>query len=142
MEKLFQYSTGQFKVGFRPGMVSIHNDDHLWRFLQTHARVRTQELVDWVQTQHEEAYGHRIRISDQSFVMEIWGHVYFEYFMLRNEKVGRILFPFGLYSRLVKSCEEVDCGESPIDHNRWLWDILGIFTPIVGRLIPRNALLP
>lgn len=137
----FTYEGGKFDVVFGEGIARIDNNDHLWAFINTNPGVKTRELVDWMKQVYSSAYGRELKISAHSFVMEIWGHIYFEHFLLRHEGFGRLLFPFGLYERLVKSCEDVDCGESKVDHNRWLWDLLGVFTPLVGRLIPKNSLV-
>ncbi len=140
MQKKFKYQDGELFVAFGQGVVRIDNNERLWVYINTHPPEKTKALTGWIQQTYAEAFGGRLEISDHSLMMEIWGHIYFEYFLLRNERLGKFFFPFGLYERLVASCEAIDCGERGLDGNRWLWDLLGIFTPLVGKLIPRNSL--
>jgi hypothetical protein len=140
MQRRFEYEGGEFAVDFFEGVTKIENNETLWAYVNADPPRTTRALVDWMQSVYKELFGKPLQISDNSFIMEIWGHIYFEHFLLRHEGFGKILFPFGLYKRLVASCEAVDCGESHIDNNRWLWDLLGVLTPVLGKLIPKNSL--
>ena len=137
MQRTFEYNTGKIEVAFGRGVVRVDNDRALWVYIHLDPYSNTRRLVTWIKQIYASAFDEDLRISDNSLAMEIWGHIYFEQFLLRNPKLGRVLFPFGLYQRLVTSCEAVDCGESSKDGNRWLWDVLGILTPIAGRVIDK-----
>lgn len=139
MKKEFVSGGKTLPVAFGQGVARIENNEELWAYINADPPVRTRKLVEWIQKNYSVAFGGRLGISDNSFIMEIWGHLYFEYFLLRNETVGRILFPFGLYRRLVESCAAIDCGESGVDTNRWLWDFLGMLTPLAAKIIPKNG---
>jgi hypothetical protein len=137
MQRTFKYNKGEIEVAFAQGVVRVDNDRDLWEYIHFDPYKNTRILVTWMKQVYVNAFGEELRISDNSLAMEIWGHIYFEQFLLRHPTLGRFLFPFGLYQRLVTSCKAVDCGESSKDSNRWLWDFLGILTPIAGRVIDR-----
>ncbi len=132
MQKTIRLEGRELTVIFGQSVVRIENNEELLTYIGGNPRTRTQQLVEAIQEIYSENYGSRLAITDNSFIVEIWGHTYFEYSMLRNERLGRFLFPFGLYRRLVDSCKVIDCGEAHIDGNRWLWDLLSVFVPLIG----------
>ncbi len=139
MQKTIRLEGRELIVIFGQSVVRIENNEELLEYIGESPYVRTKQLVEVVQAIYSQSYGSRLGITDNSFITEIWGHTYFEYTMLRNERLGRFLFPFGLYKRLVDSCKVIDCGEARIDGNRWLWDVLSVFVPLISRIIPRGT---
>ncbi len=140
MQKAFSFGKGEFLISFGQGVVRIESNEELLDYIGENPAIHTRKLVETIQEIYIRNYGRKLKVTDNSLIIEIWGHTYFEYFMLRNERLGRILFPFGLYRRLVASCEAIDCGEAGIDGNRWLWDVLSVFVPLISRFIPRKSL--
>ncbi len=132
MQKTIRLEGRELTVIFGQGVVRIENSEELLTYIGGNPGTRTRQLVEAIQAIYSQNYGSRLDIADNSFIVEIWGHTYFEYSMLRNERLGRFLFPFGLYRRLVDSCKVIDCGEARIDGNRWLWDLLSVFAPLIG----------
>ncbi len=139
MQKTIRLEGRELIVIFGQGVVRIENNEELLVYIGESPYVHTKQLVEAIQAIYSQSYGSRLGITGSSFIIEIWGHTYFEYTMLRNERLGRFLFPFGLYKRLVDSCKVIDCGEASIDGNRWLWDVLSVFVPLVSRIIPRGT---
>lgn len=138
MQRTLRLEGRELIVIFGRGVVRIESSENLWAYITEKPPGHTKKLVEKIQEIYEGNFGSRLDISEKSFTMEIWGHLYFEFFLLRNPRPGRILFPFGLYDRLVRSCEAIDCGEADIDGNRWLWDVLGLFVPLLSRILPQN----
>ncbi len=138
MQKTLRLGGRELIVIFGQGVVRIESSEDLWDYIRENPPGRTKRLVKKIQEIYEGNFGSRLDISEKSFIMEIWGHLYFEFFLLRNPGIGRFMFPFGLYSRLVRSCEAIDCGEADIDGNRWLWDVLGLFVPLLSRILPQK----
>ena len=122
----------------RPGAVNIKNDPSLWSFITADPRVNTQRLVDYLNELHFEHHGRRFEISDSSFILEIWGHLYLDKFLVDNPKLAKIIFPFGLYDRFVRAGITIDCGEAEVDTNRWFWDLFSFLTPLSGRILARR----
>lgn len=139
MQKEVRLEGRELIVIFGQGVVRIENNEELLAYIGESPNMRTRQLVNAIQEIYIQSYGSRLGITDNSFITEIWGHTYFEYTMLRNERLGRFLFPFGLYKRLVDSCKVIDCGEASIDGNRWLWDVLSVLVPLLSRIIPRGG---
>jgi hypothetical protein len=138
MKKQMLIDGHQLPVILRRNVVSIDNNPVLWSFINQNPLRNTQKLIDYIQADYQKIFGEKFPLSDNSFIMEIWGHMYFESFLVNYKKWGKVLFPFGLYQRFVKACDKIDCGVSKIDRNRWLWDFLAFLTPVVGRMIPKR----
>ena len=124
------------KVLINKGLICITNDAALKYAAMLQPLAFAKQLVNWTQEDHQETYGETIAINNHSFIAEIWGHLYFEYCLLKYSAFGKFIFPFGLYRRFLRSCEVIDCGERGRDPNRRLWDKL---VPIRGWLGRRLA---
>jgi hypothetical protein len=80
-------------------------------------------LLEEFQTQR----GRPLKIAHSSLVLEIWGHYYFEKFY----PYFRWMIPMkSLKTRLDLATREFDCGETKIDTNRWIWDLLSPTLPL------------
>ncbi len=119
------------------GLVRIHNDVGIKHAIGIHPVQSMERLVSWIQDEHLNTHGRTLVIGRDSFVMEIWGHLYFEYFLLKYRLLSHIIFPFGLYKRFRKSCEVIDCGERGKDPNRWIWDRLARYRRRISRWMPK-----
>jgi hypothetical protein len=83
------------------------------------------DLVVWIKQRYYEIFGKQLRITNPSFVAEIWGHllVYrIAIWMEQNLKFRPLqkLMKFVAFRSGI-----VDCGERKADSNRWIWDLLG-----------------
>jgi len=118
------------------GLVRITNDEALKSVAAVQPLVFAERLVDLIQADYRGAYGETLAIGRLSLIVEIVGHLYVEYCLLKYSMLFRIIFPFGLYNRFRRSCEVIDCGERRRDPNRWFWDRL---VPLRGWLGKRLA---
>ncbi len=129
MEKTFShvYQIGHFniKVNFNKFVVSIdftpfeHGDDlkYLYR--------SSSRLIAMIKVRYHELFGQNLLISNDSFVAEIWGHLIAYRISIGVKR--RIKFkPIQKLTKFIAfRSGVVDCGESAVDSNRWLWDLLG-----------------
>ncbi|WP_353129785.1 hypothetical protein [Parapedobacter pyrenivorans] len=136
MEKQYVLYGVPVRVRMDEGLVGIVNDPALRRLLASQPKAATRALVSRIKADYETTYNRTLAIADTSFIVEIWGHLYFEYCLLKYSSLCRIIFPFGLYRRFLRSCEIIDCGEQGIDPNRRLWDK---FSPLQAWLSRRMA---
>lgn len=128
------------RVEIGDGMVHIVNAPSLRRVVVEQPSVATAALVDRIRVDYEATFDKELAIADDSFIVEIWGHLYCDYLLLKYNKILKVVLVFGLYDRLYRSCRVIDCGEDGKDPNRWLWDKLVVFRTALGRRL-RNIRL-
>lgn len=133
MEK--QYTLGGFPVhvALKEGLVHIVNDGRFRQALVGRSERTTSILVALIKADHEVTFGRDLDIGDDSFAVEIWGHLYADYLLRKYSRLLRHVLVFGLYGRFRRSCEVIDCGERGKDPNRWLWNILMPFRKMLAR---------
>jgi len=141
MKRQYTLYNQPVEVDLEEGLVRISNNGCLARLMVTQHERSTASLVDLIQADHLAQYGRGLEISTDSLVMEIWGHIYFGYILLKYKKLMRFIFLFGLYNRFLRSCVVIDCGEQGKDPNRKLWDLLTPFRNWVGRRLAKADLL-
>lgn len=120
------------------GLVSIHCDAQLWQLVDRRKRSDFRVLVHAIYQSHRAQYGKELRISERSFLLEIYGHIYADYYLLRYARFFRALLPSRVYDRLLRSCEDIDCGDRQRDPNRIFWDILSFMDWAIYPFFSRN----
>ncbi len=141
MEKYYLLQDCSVRVVFKVGLIGITNDNALKRLMHVDLNGVTDELIRLIKADYALFQGTPLAISDDSLVVEIWGHVYAEYLLLKYRKVMRAILIFGIYARLRKSCEVIDCGEREKDPNRRLWDRLTRYRGWFGKRLAKADLL-
>ncbi|MBZ4189654.1 hypothetical protein [Niabella beijingensis] len=116
--------------------VHIHNDEALWQLLRRDPERHTELLAEEILRAYEAQYHRKLEIAPDSFVVEIWGHIYIEQFagyiarLTDLKLVRKLLYPVQKY------CAVIDCGEKEHDTNRWFWDLLAPFKATIGGWLP------
>ncbi|MGK6351414.1 hypothetical protein [Parapedobacter sp. DT-150] len=141
MEKAYRLHDCLMVVGIEEGHIRIANDAAFKRMVTLQPVRAVTQLVNLIKADYQRHYGKPIVITDDSFAVEIWAHLYFEYFLLKYHRLFRFVFRFGLYRRFLRSCEVIDCGERGIDPNRRMWDILAPFRGRIAKWLPKNPSL-
>jgi len=139
MEKQYRLDGVPIRVKIQEGLVRIVNDLSFKQAADKQLQVTTRTLVTQIKTDYKAIFGCDLAIPDDSFITEIWGHLYADYFLLRYRRMMKCILIFGLYDRFLRSCEVIDCGERGKDPNRWLWNKLTPFQKLLGR---RLAIAP
>jgi len=135
MEKQYLFDGLMVQVTLVDGLVRIVNDLPFKQAIVRQPEGNTTALVAKIKSDYEAFFGNGLAIDNDSFVVEILGHLYFDYLLLRYRRVLRPICIFGLYDRFCRSCSVIDCGERGKDPNRWLWNKLVPFQkPLAGRL--------
>ncbi|QNL48354.1 hypothetical protein H8S90_16325 [Olivibacter sp. SDN3] len=136
MDKTYYHHELHINVTFEKQIIRIKNDIYFWQFLNQNIEKRTRWLVQMIKTDYLDIFGTPLIIADQSFVLEIWGHVYIEYYMLKISHLLK-LYNNKVLKRVSKSSQIIDCGEKEKDTNRRLWDILAPLEKIIAMLLPK-----
>ncbi|MFB2120096.1 hypothetical protein [Parapedobacter sp. 2B3] len=133
MEKQYLLDGLPVQVTFADGLVRIVNDQPFKQAVTGQPEGNTTALVAKIKSDYKASFGNGLAIGDDSFVMEILGHLYFDYLLLRYKSLLRFICVFGLYDRFCRSCRVIDCGERGKDPNRWLWNKLVPFQKLLAR---------
>lgn len=85
----------------------------------------SEDLVKRIKTEYKNNYQNDLKITNASFMAEIWGHLLayrIALWMKKNLKLSPLqkLAKFAAFRSGM-----VDCGEAKVDTNRWFWDIIG-----------------
>lgn len=137
MKKVYTINNCQVNVTFGNGTVHIYNDKAFWECVQHDPKGTVAELVNKIKTAYLHHKGQTLRISDRSLVVEIWGHLYYEYYVLRLRRMLNANWFDRLSIKLLKPSESIDCGEQGKDSNRWIWDVLSHGHGFIAMLLPR-----
>lgn len=138
VEKVLVIGNYKTKVSFAKRLIRITNNDGFKKMLSDNLIENTKELVYIIKKNYQEAYGKELRISNHSMEVEIWGHVYGEYFIHDINKRLHWKITERLDRFVQKRCEVIDCGERKIDNNRLFWNVLGIGKKPLGWLLGRR----
>lgn len=138
VNKKFHYRSVSIVLSYEPEMVRITNNIDLWHFFDEDIRLRTDLLVDTIQQDYIDIFGKPLKIARKSLAIEIWGHLYFEYYLLYLSRFLRIGLKSKMFQRLIARSSVIDCGEKNKDRNRLLWDCLVLFYGLLQHLLPKN----
>lgn len=128
----------KIKVSFHKRLVRITNDNELDKLLARRIEERTTKLAKAIKKEYAAIKEKELKIPDDSMIVEIWGHVYFERFALALKQFIK-LKPVAFFAKVaVKRCEIIDCGELQIDHNRFFWNVLAPFKTLIAKLLPKD----
>src|SRR3546814_12751164 len=121
MEKRYILGGRPVRVEIGVGLVRIVNDLPFRAAVVEQPEVTTTALVAGIKADYKVAVGRELAIRDEPFIVEIWGHLYFHYILLKYSKILKVIFIFGLYDKFCHSCVIIDCGENGKDHYQWIW---------------------
>lgn len=112
-------------VKFADKVISIDFTPYVKKDELTFLYKESKELVQKIKSNYQNIYQKPIKITNPSFIAEIWGHLIAyraALWMLRNIRI----WPVKKMAKFIAfRSGVVDCGEGKVDTNRWIWDILG-----------------
>lgn len=112
-------------VKFTDKVVSIDFTRYVKKEELTSLYKESKELVQKIKGNYQEIYQKPLKITNPSFIAEIWGHLIAYRAALWMQHNIRI-WPVQKLAKFIAFRSGVtDCGESKVDTNRWIWDILG-----------------
>lgn len=135
MDKTYYYQKQRISVTFERQIIRIKNDIYFWQFLNQDAEKRTRWLVQMIKLDYLNLYENPLRIADKSFILEIWAHVYLEYYALKIKRLLK-LDKNKIIKRISRSSRIIDCGEKEKDSNRIVWNIMAPLEKIVAMFLP------
>jgi hypothetical protein len=123
-------------VQFEDRSIHITNNKSLWTLLGEDIESRTAAFAAWIKAQYYGFFGKELDITTDSLIVEIWGHVYFEYYVLAIKELLKLKLIEGFLESILEPSEVIDCGESGLDNNRKLWDMLAPHKEFILKVLP------
>ena len=123
-------------VSFRQHGVSIYTNNELTSLLASDAVTATDELVTEIKKEYYNLFNHDFDVTDHSFAVEIWGHVYADKFADWIKSISDISFVDSVADKIIYHAEKIDIGELGYDSNRFVWNGLAAFKPLIARFLP------
>jgi len=136
MEKEYVLNGFIIKVNMEEGIVRIGNDTQLWGMLNNNRLVNSRLLVQQIADDYAACFGKPLEISAESLIVEIWGHVYIDYFSRSLNDWLKLQPVAALAEKIAGYCSVIDCGESGKDSNRFVWDMLSGQVTTIDKLLP------
>ncbi len=72
--------------------------------------------------------------------MEIWGHIYFDYYVQAVKELVPIELVADFLNRINKVSEIIDCGEAGLDNNRNFWNMLATHKAFILDMLPEKLI--
>jgi len=138
MDNVYQLGDHRIQVRMENGVIRIKNDIHLWQLFDRDVKQRTHCLIDRIKADYRFNFGKPLQIHAKSIAIEIWGHLYYEYLLLRICRLLHIDPSTKKVKRLLRPSTIIDCGEKGKDSNRFIWDISIPFYRLISSLLPKN----
>ncbi|MGH2643759.1 MAG: hypothetical protein ACRDE2_07425 [Chitinophagaceae bacterium] len=130
MNKDYHFNGYTIEVSINPKIVHLSNDVELEHLLSEYPVSRSQALVRRIKEDYLNEYHEELMISDDSMMIEIWGHVYFEYFTVLATRIFPLEITDKFADWVIRRCVIIDSGEKDIDIDRRLWDSLVPFREV------------
>jgi hypothetical protein len=138
-EKQYDLNNCRLIVHFDHRLVRIAGPNALQKFLSKDIETRSEVLVNAIKMDYLLLFDHELAVSNDSMIVEIWGHVYASYFAKAMKNLIKLKLVEGFADFIINRSDTIDCGEDEIDHNRKFWDILATFKGIILTFIPKRV---
>ena len=124
-------------VRFLQHAIKIYNDAELTALLQHNIQGSTDELIILIKKKYFELFNADFKVSDASMAIEIWAHVYMQQFAETIKLWSSLKFINTVTQKIIDHCQEIDIGERGHDDNRFVWNWLAVFKPLITYLFFR-----
>jgi hypothetical protein len=126
-------------VVFCPKIVRIDGFKELQKFLSKDIEARSEVLANAIKMDYLLLFDIELAVSNDSMIVEIWGHVYASYFAKAMKNMIQLKLIENIADFITNRSDTIDCGEIEIDHNRKLWDILANLKTIILTFLPERV---
>ena len=137
-EKIYKLSGHLLLVEFNNQLIRIKKPRVLKKFLSEDINLRSEILVNYIKQDYFLIIGKELDISNNSIIIEIWGHAYASHFAKAMKNLIKVKLIENIADFIINRSDIIDCGESAIDSNRKFWDILANFKGIIITFLPRK----
>lgn len=136
MKKQYDLAGCKVAVSYTPKLVQIAGSKELLLFLSTNLNANTLNLVKLIKADYLSLIGKPLKITNQSLMVEIWGHLYASHVANAIKELVKLKLVVDFTAVVIKRSDTIDCGEADIDSNRKFWDTLAKFNKVIIKLLP------
>lgn len=118
--------------------IAIISDEQLLALITEMPEAATDELVSAIKKEFHAQFNKDFDVANASMAVEIWGHVFAEKFATAVKTITSIRFVDQLAEKICLHCEVINIGNKDHDNNRFVWDWLAAFKPIIAAMLFRR----
>ncbi|KQC01449.1 hypothetical protein [Pedobacter sp. Hv1] len=137
-EKVYELNGCKLVVVFATQLVSIKEPKALKKYLSKDIDARSTVFVSQIKQDYLNFIGESLSITNDSMVIEIWGHVYASHLAKAARNLVQLQLIESFADFVIKRSDTIECGESEIDSNRVFWDVLANFKGIILNFLPKR----
>ncbi|RZL51025.1 MAG: hypothetical protein EOP00_01355 [Pedobacter sp.] len=137
-EKNYELSGQKLLVMFDEKLIRIKKPKALQKFLSTDIDNRSEVFVNYIKQDYFLLFKKELAISNNSLIIEIWGHVYASYFARALKNLIKLKLIENAADFIINRSDTIDCGESDVDGNRKFWDLMANFKGIIITFLPKK----
>ena len=138
MDRVYKLDNCSIKVNIEEGIIHLKSDKYLWIYLDIEVVKQTEKLINVIKTDYKIQFNRSLKISNKSLIIEVWAHVYCDYYGLLMHRNIKIKWVQKIVKKGIERAAIIDCGERKIDSNRWVWDFLSNFKKPISWFLPKN----
>ncbi|MES2417385.1 MAG: hypothetical protein V4541_04305 [Bacteroidota bacterium] len=131
-EKQYKLEGCKVTVLFEPKLIKIAGSKRLLTFLKADIDRNSLHLVKLIKADYLKIMGKRLKITNNSLMVEIWGHLYASYFANALKNLIDLQIVENFATIITNRSDTIDCGESTIDPNRKFWDVLAKYKKLIS----------
>ena len=124
-------------VQLHENSIAILSDEQLLSLITEMPEAATDELVLAIKKEFYAQFNREFDVTDASIAVEIWGHVFTEKFANAVKSITAIKLVDELAEKICAHCEVINIGEKDHDNNRFVWDWLAAFKPVIAAMLLR-----
>ena len=125
-------------VVFATQLISIKEPKALKKYLSKDIDARSAVFVSQIKQDYLNFIGQALAITNDSMVIEIWGHVYASHLAKATKNLVQLQLIENFADFIIKRSDTIECGESEIDSNRLFWDVLSNFKGMILNFLPKR----
>ena len=111
-EKNYELSGHKLLVIFDEKLIRIKKPRALQKFLSSDIDNRSEVLVNYINQDYFLLMGKELAITNDSLIIEIWGHVYASYFARAMKNLIKLKLIEKAADFIITRSDTIDCGES------------------------------
>jgi len=125
-------------VQLRESSIRITSDKQLLALITGMPEAATDELVSEIKREFHAQFNRDFEVANTSMAVEIWGHVFAERFAKAVKTITQVKVVDKLAEKICSHCEVINIGEKHHDNNRFVWDWLAAFKPVIAAMLLRK----
>jgi hypothetical protein len=117
--------------------IHIISDEQLLALVTEMPEAVTDELVLAIKREFRAQFNREFDVTDASMAVEIWGHIFAEKFANAVKVITPVTLVDELAEKICLRCKVINIGEKDHDNNRFVWDWLAAFKPVIASMLLR-----